>query len=337
MIITRAPFRITIGGGGTDLPSFYAKNGGFLVTMAIDKYIHVSINRMLIDPGIQLHYKTSEYVNHPSKLNHPFAREILLRYGIINHFEMASIADLPARSGMGSSGSYAVATICALKAYLRQPINISEIAEEASDIEINVLKNPVGKQDQYIAAFGGIISMDINKDGFVKVGRINIKGGDITDLIANMRVYYTGVLRDASSILKEQDENSKLMNKKDHNKVIDSLMHIKEIGYRTREALENGNFDEVGKFFDEHWIFKKRLSGSISNKQIDKIYKEVKEKFGVLGGKLIGAGGGGFLLCYAPQNHRILDEYMKSLSMPRLSYFTDFDGVRIVLDVSRNY
>jgi D-glycero-alpha-D-manno-heptose-7-phosphate kinase len=335
MIITRAPFRITLGGGGTDLPSFYEKKGGFLVTMAIDKYIHVSINRMIIDPGIQLHYKNSEYVTHPSLLNHPFAREILLRYGITSNFEMASMADLPARSGMGSSGSYAVAAICSLKTYLRQPIEISQIAEEASDIEINVLKNPVGKQDQYIAAYGGIISMEIATDGSVKVEKINIDSGDIIDLIANMRVYYTGVLRDAGSILKEQNESTKSVDKREHREVMDSLLNIKEIGYKTREAIEKGNFDEIGKLFDEHWSFKKRLSNYISINQVDKIYTEVKEKFGVLGGKLIGAGGGGFLLFYAPKNHRMLDDYMKSMSMPKLSYFPDYEGVRVVLDVSK--
>lgn len=333
MISTRAPFRITLGGGGTDLPSFYENYGGFLVTMAIDKYIYVMVNRMIVDPGIQLHYRTSEYVEDPKDLKHPFARAILQRLGIKRHIELTSLAELPARSGLGSSGSYAVATILALRTYLRKSATTQQIAEEACDIEINVLKNQVGKQDQYVAAFGGIISLDIDRSGVVTVERFEMASSDIADFLNNMRVYYTGVHREASKILSIQDDATKQPTAANHQKIVDSLKHIKELGYKTREHLLRKNFDAYGEMLDSHWMSKKKLSGGISNEKIDGIYASAKSEYGVLGGKLIGAGGGGFLLLYAPSKQRELDSFMFRNGMPRLHYFVDSTGAKVIADV----
>ncbi len=337
MIVARAPFRITLGGGGTDLPSFYEKHGGYLVTMAIDKYIYVMVNRMIIDKGIQLHYKESEYVTDAIMLKHPFVREILIKLGIKNSIELTSLADLPSRSGLGSSGSFAVASIQALRTYLRQSVSVKEIAEEACDIEINKLKHQVGKQDQYIAAYGGMISMDISTNGNVKVDRIKLNRSDLIDFIECMRVYYTGVQRDASNILSEQNSATKKAEHQNHKVVTENLLRIKDLGYQTREALESRNFDNFGRIMDIHWNLKKGLSSGISIGKIDNIYLEVKKEFGVLGGKIIGAGGGGFLLLYVPQKRRELDKYMTAKGMSRLQYFIDHSGVKVIADADDHY
>lgn len=337
MIVTRAPFRITLGGGGTDLPSFYEEHGGFLVTMAIDKYIYVVVNNMLLDKNIRLKYAESENVNDPKLIKHPFVREILLKFGITGCIEMTSLADLPARSGLGSSGSFAVASILAIRTYLRQSATIYQIADEACDIEINKLKHPVGKQDQFIAAFGGIISMDISKTGEVKVERLKIEQSDMFDFMDSMRVYYTGVQRDASNILSEQNNATKVKDHQNHLAVIDSLKKIKELGHKTKEALESGNYDDFGRLMNVHWKLKKNLSSSISIDKVDLIYEEVKKEYGVLGGKIIGAGGGGFFLLYAPRNRKELDKYMAKLDMPRLEFFIDHSGVKVVADLDTHY
>jgi D-glycero-alpha-D-manno-heptose-7-phosphate kinase len=337
MIVTRAPFRITLGGGGTDLPSFYENHGGFLVTMAIDKYIYVMVNKMILDKGIQLNYKESEHVEDPKLLKHPFVREILLRFGIKGGIEMTSLADLPSRSGLGSSGSFAVASILALRTYMRQSATTYQIADEACDIEMNQLKHPVGKQDQFIAAFGGIISMDISKTGEVVIDRLKMEQGDMLDFMDSMRVYYTGIQRDAANILSTQNTAAKEEVHQNHNAVIDSLKKIKEIGYKTKEALESRNYDDFGKLMDIHWEMKKNLSSSISIEKVDKIYAEVKKDFGVLGGKIIGAGGGGFLLLYAPKKRRELDKYMAERNMPKLEFFIDHSGAKVVADLDDHY
>jgi len=337
MIVTRAPFRITLGGGGTDLPSFYENHGGFLVSMAIDKYIYVMINKMILDKGIQLNYKESEYVIDPKLLKHPFVREILIKFGIKGNVEMTSVADLPSGAGLGSSGSFAVASILALRSYLRQSATIYEIANEACDIEMNKLNHPVGKQDQFVAAFGGIICMDISKSGDVKIERLKLEKGDMLDFLDSMRVYYTGIQRSASDILSVQNTASKLTLHQDHRSVIDSLQKIKELGYLTKEALESRNYDDFGKIMDIHWEMKKNLSSAITSVEINKIYEEVKKDFGVLGGKLIGAGGGGFFLLYVPKKRKELDKYMSKKNMIRLHYNIDHSGVKVVSDLDDHY
>ncbi len=322
MIVTRSPFRITLGGGGTDLPSFYEKHGGFVVSMAINKYISITLKKNILEDHIRLQYLKTEIVNSPEELVHERAREALILHGIKKGIEISSIADLPAQGGLGSSGSYLVALLTAIRNHKRLSSDPETVAEEACDIEINKLQEPVGKQDQYISAFGGLKSLEISKNGDVKVESLGLSENDIRDLLSPIHVYYTGVLRSASEILKEQSKCSQ--------KVEDSLIRIKEIGHSIKKAIQTRDFDKFGLLMDEHWKFKKSLSSKVTLSDMELLYEHVKKEYGVLGGKIIGAGGGGFIMLYAPQKGRELQEFMTSKSMPRLNYDLDYLGNRTI-------
>ena len=325
MIISRTPFRITLGGGGTDLPSFYERHGGFVLTMAIDKYIYLNLKPSSLDTKVRLQYLTPEIVDDCSQLKHSRAREALKLHNLRNSIEVNSIADLPASSGLGSSGSYLVGLLHAIRYHYKKDCHPSKLAEEACDIEINKLNEPVGKQDQYISAYGGVRVLDIDKLGKVKVVSPSVDIDTMNQLLANMHIYYTGVLRNASEILEEQNKIPV--------DVESSLFQIKEMGYKFLEHLEKRNLDDFGLLLDEHWQYKKRLSNKVSLPQIDSLYEEVKKRFGVLGGKIIGAGGGGFVMLYAPKNHAQLKKYMEEAGLPRLNYGLDYQGSRIVADL----
>lgn len=325
MIISRTPFRITLGGGGTDLPSFYQRHGGFVLTMAIDKYIYVNLKPSVLDTKIRLQYLTPECVDHCSELKHTRAREALKLHGIHNSMEVNSIADLPASSGLGSSGSYLVGLLHAIRYHLKKGCHPAEIAEEACDIEINKLEEPVGKQDQYIASYGGMQILDIDKAGKVSVRSPSVSIDTANELLSNMQIFYTGVLRSASEILEEQNKISV--------DVENNLLKIKDMGYKFLDHIERQNLDDFGLLLDEHWQSKKKLSDKISIHTIDSLYEETKKRFGVLGGKIIGAGGGGFLMLYAPKKHIELKRFMESASLPRLDYSLDHQGSRIVADL----
>jgi len=323
MIITRAPFRLTLGGGGTDLPSFYEKNGGLVVTMALNKYIYVTFKKNLLEPKVRLQYLKTEFVNNAAELTHERARESLLLHGLTNGVEISSVADLPAQAGLGSSGSYLVALLRALRVFNGKPLEPRVVAEEACNLEINILKQPVGKQDQYISAFGGLRILDINRKGKVKVKNINISKNDIQDFLSSVHLYYTGVLRSASDILKEQSQLNPTTE--------DNLKKIKDIGYEVIEILGDKKFDEFGLLMDKHWKFKKQLSSKISLSQVDYLYDEVKERFGVLGGKIAGAGGGGFLMLYCPHHGSKLENFMSANNLPRINYDIDSFGCQTLV------
>ena len=325
MIISRTPFRITLGGGGTDLPSFYERHGGFVLTMAIDKYIYINLKPSALDTKVRLQYLTPEIVDDCSELKHTRAREALRLHNLRNSIEVNSIADLPASSGLGSSGSYLVGLLHAIRYHHKKSCDPFVLAEEACEIEIDKLKEPVGKQDQYIASFGGVQVLDIDKTGGVKVTSPSVDIDTMNQLLSNMQIYYTGVLRNASEILEEQN--------KIPIDVESSLFQIKEMGYKFLEHLERQNLDDFGLLLDQHWQYKKTLSNKISLPQIDSLYEEVKKRFGVLGGKIIGAGGGGFVMLYAPKNHAQLKKYMKEAGLPRLNYSLDHQGSRIISDL----
>ena len=328
MIITRSPFRITLGGGGTDLPSFYKKHGGIVFSMAIDKYIYLNFKQSAIDTAIRLQCYKPEVVQKIEDLKHSRAREALKRYDISHSVEINSIADLPASSGLGSSGSYLVALLHTLRYYKNQNLHPGAVAEEACDIEINVLQEPVGKQDQYIASYGGIRILDINKSGKVSVKDINLNYSDILTFLNNTHIYYTGKLRSASEILKEQNNLS-------YN-VEDKLLKIKDLSYEFIDSFVNCDFDNFGLLLDKHWNLKKKLSDKISFSEVDEIYKLVKDDFGVLGGKIIGAGGGGFLMLYVPTGGKKLENFMINNNMPRMHYNVDPHGCNTVADL-RSY
>ncbi len=330
MIATRTPFRVTLGGGGTDLPNFYREHGGFIFAMAIDKYMYVMLNPRPIDRKVRLLYSISEIADSVEEIRHELAREALKLHGIHSAIEIASLADLPAGTGMGSSSSYLVGLLTAIRAYRRTPCSLQELAEEACHIELEILKKPIGKQDQYVAAFGGMSILKIDREGRVAVERVTLKTGDLMTFIANTQIYYTGHQRNALDILSEQSSLLGEHKSANYSKLVDSLKNIKELGYRSLEVICKSNFDEYGQLLHQHWLHKKALSPKVSIPGIDEIYETVRKRFGVLGGKLIGAGGGGFLLLYAPTHHAELTQFMEKTGLPRLWYGLDFEGANVM-------
>ena len=336
MIITRTPFRVTLGGGGTDLPSYYEKNGGFIFAMGITQYMYVMINPPTIDRMIRLHYTQSETVFHVSELQHELAREALRYHGIEDKMEISSMADLPAGTGVGSSSCYLIGLLTALHHYRRDYISLQALAEEACDIELNILQKGIGKQDQYMAAFGGFTVLDIAKDGKVAVKSVSMDTSAIAEFVANTHIYYTGFRRDAVNILSEQNTAMQSQAVPKHDVVANSLNHIKDLGYRILGAIESEDFDAWGNMLHEHWQFKKQMSARITLTKVDQIYDEVRQNHNVLGGKIIGAGGGGFLMLYCTKDHKRLEQFMESQKMPRLHYTIESEGTKVVADVSRN-
>ena len=337
MIVTRTPFRVTLGGGGTDLPSYYRQNGGFIFAMGLDKYMYLSVNRPIVGNKVILHYTQSEVVDDVSELRHELAREALKINGVHNNFEVSSLADLPAGTGLGSSSCYLVGLLNALHHDRRDLISLQNLAEEACHIEIDVLKEGIGKQDQYMAAFGGLTILDIARDGQVKVRQLQPSSSDIAEFVAHTHIYYTGAQRDAREVLADQNKAMQKTDSADHARVADSLHRIKDLGYRILEAVETSNYDDWGKLLDEHWQNKKRMSSKISLDVVDEIYDEVRQRFGVLGGKIIGAGGGGFLMLYCPTHHAALERFMADHGMPRMHYTIEPEGTKVVAHIGAGY
>lgn len=333
MIITRTPFRVTLGGGGTDLPSYYEKHGGFIFAMGLDKSMYLMLNPPIVDSKIRLQYSRSETVAHVSELEHELAREALRLHGIENRMEISSMADLPDGTGLGSSGAYLVGLLLGLRRHLGAEAELQTIAEEACHVEMEILGRTVGKQDPYMAAFGGITVLEIDRRGHVDVRSIELPSAALDALVANTHLYYTGVRRSASEVL--DDQVSALSGRNERRETVEESLHrIKDLGYRILEAIEAQNFDRWGELLHEHWCHKKRMSERISLTDIDRIYEHVRENFGVLGGKIAGAGGGGFLMLYCPNDHERLEAFMAEQGMPRLHYDVEHEGTRIVADLT---
>lgn len=337
MIITRTPFRITLGGGGTDLPSYYEKHGGFILAMGIDKYMYLMLHPPTLDTLVRLQYSQSESVFHASELRHDLAREALIFMGVENKIEISSLADLPSGTGLGSSSSYLVGLLMALSHYKRDYVNLKELAEMACHIELDVLKKRVGKQDQYMAAYGGLTALDIGKDGKVNVSVISKGSSSIAEFVANTHMYYTGFRRDAVEVLQDQDKAMQEENTDRRVEVEESLHRIKELGYKILAALQEDNYDEWGRLLDEHWRYKKQLSPRVSLTKVNQIYDEVRANYNVLGGKISGAGGGGFLMLYCTHGHRQLEEFMNSQHMPRLHYTVEPQGARVLANLGPSF
>lgn len=324
MIITRSPLRISLGGGGTDLPSYYSKHGGFLIAAAIDKYVYITLHDTFVEELI-VKYARMERVSHASEIKHPIIRTALEMLDIDgSYLEISSMADIPAGTGLGSSGSFTTSLLKALHAYKKSIIPQRELAEEACHIEIEKLSEPIGKQDQYIAAMGGIICMKFNNDGKVEINPLKISKETLYNLEDNLMMFFTGYSRSASSILKEQDDKSK-NDKKD---MIENLHFVKEIGMKSKKAFESGDLSEFAKLMNVHWDYKKERSKSMSNTKIDEWYKIGLEN-GALGGKLIGAGGGGFLMFYA-EDRVSLRNAMHESGLQEVRFHFDFEGSKIV-------
>ena len=337
MIVTRTPFRVTLGGGGTDLPSYYSRHGGFILAMGLDKYMYVIVNRPVVGHKIRLHYSQSEVVDHVSELRHELAREALAAHGIEDTFEVGSIADLPAGTGLGSSSCYLVGLLNALHHDRRDYVPLQKLAEEACHIELDVLKEGIGKQDQYMAAFGGLTVLEIGNDGKVRVRSLRPSSSDIAEFVAHTHIYYTGAHRDAREVLADQNTAMQKKDSPDHARVAEALHRIKELGYRILDALEKNNFERWGQLLHEHWLHKKKMSAKISLSLVDEIYDEVRSRFGVLGGKLIGAGGGGFLMLYCPTHHAALENYMAERGMARMHYTIEPEGTKVVAQMGAGY
>jgi D-glycero-alpha-D-manno-heptose-7-phosphate kinase len=337
VIVTRTPFRVTLGGGGTDLPSYYQQHGGFIFAMGLDKYMYVIVNRPTVGRKVILHYSQSEVVDHVSELRHELAREALRLHGIEDSFEVSSIADLPAGTGLGSSSCYLVGLLNALHHDRRDYVPLQSLAEEACHIELDILGSPIGKQDQYMATYGGLTVLEIGKDGKVGVRSLRPSTSDVAQLVAHTHIYYTGSQRDAREVLADQNVAMQKKEGVDHARVADSLHRIKDLGYRILEAVETSNFDRWGELLDEHWQSKKKMSAKISLARVDQIYDEVKERYGVLGGKIIGAGGGGFLMLYCPARHADVERFMHERGMPRMHYTVEPEGTKVVAQMGHGF
>jgi D-glycero-alpha-D-manno-heptose-7-phosphate kinase len=331
VIITRTPFRVTLGGGGTDLPSYYKRHGGFIFGMGIDKYMYIMVNPPIIDEKVRLHYSRSETVDHASELRHELARVALLHHGIERGIEISSMADLPDGTGLGSSSSYLVGLLMALHHYRRDHVPLAELAEEACALELDVLEKGIGKQDQYMAVFGGLTVLDIAPGGAVQVRTVDLPTGSVDAFVANTHLYYTGQRRSAEEVLRDQD--SAMRTNGGAQKPVESALHaIRSLGERILRAVEEEEFDQWGALLHEHWCAKKQLSSKISLSRVDELYDHVRSEYGVLGGKIAGAGGGGFLMLYCPRQHKRLEAFMAEQGMPRLHYKVAHEGTKVIAD-----
>lgn len=293
VIFSQAPLRISLGGGGTDLPSYYSDHGGFLVAGAIDKYVY-----MLIHTAFQrrylMKYSQTEDVEQVAEIRHPILRETLARYWRGSPLEIASVADVPSGTGMGSSGAYTVALLKGLAHARRTSITAGALGAEASEIEIEILREPCGKQDPYVAAHGGICAYTFNRDGTVEVEPLELAPETLRALRDQLLLFYTGQARDASVVLADQVERTKTGD----DEMLENMHRTKEMGFQSRRLLEEGDLFAYAELMHEHWLNKRRRSPGMATDRVDELYT-LARRSGVIGGKLVGAGGGGFLLVYA--------------------------------------
>jgi D-glycero-alpha-D-manno-heptose-7-phosphate kinase len=325
MILTRSPLRISLGGGGTDLPSYSSEHGGYVISAAINKYVYVAVNRPFA-PGISLKYSSIENHKEIEQITHPIIKEALKLFNLRTpQIEISTVADIPSGTGLGSSGSLTTALLKALFTHYKYPIHGNKIAELACEIEIEKLKEPIGKQDQYIATHGGITNMQFNRDNSVEVKPLSLSPSTIFDLEDNLLLFYTGKVRSASSMLLDQHERSI----KKEGQIRDNLDQVKEIGKQIASALEKNNPREFGSLMNDHWELKRIRSVGMTNMDFDEWY-ELGRANGALGGKIVGAGGGGFLMFYT-EDSQSLRTAMSKIGLEELRFKFDFEGTKVVL------
>ncbi len=329
MIITRSPLRIPLGGGGTDLPSYYSVDEGFILSAAIDKYVYIYVNRPAADDFIRVKYSIYEQVSNLSEIQHDLVRPALEMLGIDQRIEIVSMADIPSGTGMGSSGSYLTSLLTALYELKRERVPVSTLAEQACHIEMDLAGHPVGKHDHYLAAFGGLTILKIDRGGNVTVTPLDITLDSLDGLRNGLVLFFTGLTRSSRAILQQQKDDTKI----GEANVIDSLKKTKDLGYKIKEALELGDLDKFGQYLHLHWENKKRRSNKISNPEIDKWYDIAMEN-GALGGKIMGAGGGGFLLFYCPNNSSKANvrNSLSDAGLREVPFGFDFEGAKVVLN-----
>jgi D-glycero-alpha-D-manno-heptose-7-phosphate kinase len=324
MIITRSPLRVSLGGGGTDLPSYYREHSGFLIAAAIDKYVYITLHQTFV-PELIIKYSKLERVLTVDEVEHPIIREALRMVGIETpSLEITSMADIPAGTGLGSSGSFTTALLKAFHAHKKNLVHPAELAEQACQIELEKLGAPIGKQDQYIAAFGGITCFNFLPDGRVQASPLKISEETLFNLEDNLLLFFTGYSRSASKILQEQDDKSKRSDKA----MVENLHFVKNLGQQSQAALQSDNLDEFARLMDVHWQRKKGRSRSMSNQDINAWY-DCAMANGALGGKIIGAGGGGFLMFYAKDKAR-LRHVMREKGLTEVRFRFDFEGTKIL-------
>ena len=325
MIIVRSPLRITLGGGGTDLPSYYREFGGFLVAAAIDRYVYITLHETFVDDLI-VKYSKLERVPDAAELTHPIIREAMAYMKMDGkRLELTSMADIPAGTGLGSSGSFTTALLKTLHAHNRHLVHPEELAEQACHIEIDRLGEPIGKQDQYIAAYGGVTCFEFRQDDKVEAYPLRMSAETRDNLEENLILFFTGYSRRAGSILAEQNTKTKSSDKS----MVDNLHFVKDLGHRSKAAIETGNLADFGRLMHEHWTYKKQRSSGMSNPEIDGWYNLAMNN-GAIGGKLIGAGGGGFLMFYTEDKRR-LRHVMREAGLAEVRFRFDFEGTKVVV------
>jgi len=323
MLITRSPLRISLGGGGTDLPSYYQDHGGYLISAAIDKYVWVTMSRPFV-PGIFLKYSKMERVDTVDQIEHPIVREAFRMMGITKlQHEITTLADIPAGTGLGSSGSFTTALLKALYSFERRLLLPGDLARLACELEIERLAQPVGKQDQYIAAYGGITAFEFAKNGDVLAEPLVMSANTLHELEDHLLLFFTGFSRSASAILQDQDTRTKQADRS----MVEGMHYVKELGFRSKKALEANQPALFGEIMHEHWENKRKRSAGMSNPKIDEWY-EMGRKAGAIGGKLVGAGGGGFLMFYAPEPMKVRAA-MADGGLEEVRFRFDFDGTRV--------
>lgn len=330
MICTRTPLRVTLGGGGTDLQSYYSRGGGFIFAMGLNKYIHIAAHRPAFGSEVVLHGPEPERAARSCGLRHDLVRAALLSHGMEDRFEAASVGEIAGGTGLGSSSCFLVGLLNALHRLNGREPSRQTLAEEACRIEIEVLNRGIGKQDQYMAAFGGLTTLEIAPDGEVAVESLDLEPEVEAAFIRHTHIYYTGLRRDAADILSDQNGAMRSESGARREGAQDNLDAILNLGRRIRDAWAAGDLEGWGHMLHEHWLHKKALSSKISWPQIDALYDHVRDRYGVLGGKVIGAGGGGFLMLFCPGPGEALERYMAGENMPRLDYAIDRHGATVL-------
>lgn len=324
MIITRTPLRISLGGGGTDLPSYYSEREGFVIAGAIDKYVFIGINKTFTE-DYTIKYSAMERVNRIADIQHPIVREVLTHQQVPPAVEIVSLADIPAGTGLGSSGTFTVGLLRAIYALKRKHVSAADVAEQACHIEIDVLDHSVGKQDQYIASFGGLTCFEFRRDGTVEASPLNVGDDTLHDLEENLMMFFTGYSREAGSVLSDQKRRSEARDEQ----MLQNLDTVKDLGLSVKKALESGDTRRFGEVMHEHWLNKRARSKEISNSQIDEWY-EIGIHNGAVGGKLVGAGAGGFLMFYA-EDRLALRRAMAEANLPEVRFSFDHEGSTLIV------
>ena len=325
MIMTRTPLRISLGGGGTDLPSYYRQHGGFVISAAISKYVYIAIHKSFL-PGYFLKYSETEHADARSEIRHPLIREAIELHDVPKPLEIISMADVPAGTGLGSSGAFLVGLTHALHAFKRESVTPDLLAREAIDIEMVRLDEPVGKQDHYIAAYGGILCQEYHQDDRVTVEPLKIADEAIRELRDSLMLFFVGHTRNASTLLSDQRTRSQVGD----TEMLDSLHFIKQLGREIRNVLESGDAAHFGRLMHEHWMRKRRRSAAMSSTHIDELYDLARNEGGVTGGKLVGAGGGGFFL-FQTEDRRRLRDVMTRTGLSEMDFTFDFDGSVVLI------